>query len=139
MPAGTQNVVTVNTAASNLLAADQLAYQPQATNNSAVPDALIQSLAVPPAAIPVVNADHASTVTAPPKVESVITQRGGAQRYNLRPRPKPSIRDAFLIIVALIMLLPLVAGSSPISPLIGLARNSKNTLNYDASIRSVYT
>ena len=93
---------------------------------AAVPDAPIQSLAAAPAAIPVVNADHASTVTASPTVESVVPQRGGAQRYDLRPRLKPSTRDAFLIIVALIMLLSLAACFLPMSPLVGVARNSKN-------------
>ena len=67
----------------------------------------------------------------------MIIQHGGAQRYDLRPCPKPSTRDAFLIIVALILLLPIAACSSPMSPLVGVARNSKNTLNYWASIRSV--
>ena len=139
MPASTQNAVTADTAAPNQPAANYLASQPQATNNSAVFDAPIQSLAAPPAAIPVVNADNASTVAAPPTVDPVIHQRGGAQHYDLRPRPKPLTRDAFLIIVALILLLPLAACSSPISPLGGVARNSKNTLNYWASMGNVLT
>ena len=104
-----------------------------------MPDAPIQSLAPPPASIFAVNADHASTVAASPTVEPMVFQRGGAQRYDLRPRPTPSTRDAFLMIVALILLLPLAAGSSPISPLVGVARKSKNTLNYWASMGSVLT
>ena len=97
-------------------------------------DAPIQSLAAPPAAKHAVNADHASTVALSPTVEPVVPQRGGAQRYELRPRPKPSTEDAFLIIVAFILLLPLAACSSPMSPLAGVARNSKNTLSYWASM-----
>ena len=112
--------MTAETAAPNQPAAEM-----QATNNSAVPNAQIQSLAALPAAIPVVNADHASTVTAPPTVEFLVPQRGGAQRFDLRPRPKPSTRDAILVIVVLILLLPLAAGSLPMSPLVGVARNSK--------------
>ena len=104
-----------------------------------MPIAPTQSLAEPPAPIPVISADNASTVAALPRGEPVTPHRGGAQRYDLRPRPKPSTKDAFLIIVALILLLPLVAGHSPISPLVGVARNSKTTLNYWASMGSVLT
>ena len=106
MIADTQNTVTAVTAAPN-----QPAAEPQATNNLALPNAPIQSLATPLAAIPIVNADHALTVAAPSTVELVVLQRGGTQRYDLRPRPKPSTRDAFLIIVVLILLLPLAACS----------------------------
>ena len=130
MPAGTQSAVTAETTAPNQPAADHLVSQPQATNNSAVPDAPIQSSATTFAAIPVVNADHASTVAAPPTVDLVLPQRGGTKRYDLRPRPKQSTRDAFLIIVAQILLLSLAACSSFMSPLVKVARNSKNTLNY---------
>ena len=118
VPVGTHNAVTAETTVSNQQVPDSLASHLQATNNSAVPDAPIQSLAALHAAIPVVNADNASTVAAPPTVKPVIPQRGGAQRYDLRPRPKPSTKDAFLIIVALILLLPLAACSSPISQLV---------------------
>ena len=104
-----------------------------------MPNSPVQSLAKLPAAIPDVSADNASTVAALPTVQPVTPQRGGAQRYDLRPRPKPSTRDAFLIIVALILLLPLAACSSPMSPLVGVARNSKITLNYWASMGSVLT
>ena len=44
--------------------------------NLAVANSQIQSMAKPPQAIPVVNADHASTVAAPPTVEPVVPQRG---------------------------------------------------------------
>ena len=104
-----------------------------------MPDAPIQSLAAPPAVIPVVNADNTSTVAAPPTVQPVIPQRSGAQRYDLRPRPKPSTRDAFIRFVVLILLPPLAAGSSPISTLVGVARNSNNTLNYWASMGNILT
>ena len=57
----------------------------------------------PPTAIPVVSADNASTVAASPQVHPVASQRGGAQRYDLRPRTKPSTIDAVLIIVAFIL------------------------------------
>ena len=139
VPAGTQNVVTAEAAAPNQQATDHLVSQPQAFDNSAVPNEPIQSLAALPVALPVGNADHASTVAAPPTVEPVVPQRGGAQRYDLRPRPKPSTRDAILIIVELILLLPLAACYSSMSPLVGVARNSKNTLNYWASMGSVLT
>ena len=139
VPAGTQNTVTAKAAAPNQHTTDHLATQSQASDNSAVRNAQVQSLAEPPAGIPDVSADNASTVAALPTVQPVAPQRGGAQRYDLRPRPKLSTRDAFLIIVALILLLPLAAGSSPISPLVGVARNSKNTLNYWASTGSVLT
>ena len=139
VPAGTQNTATAEAAAPNQQAIDHLATQSQAFDNSAVPNAPVQSLAEPPAAIPIVNADHASTVAAPPTVKQVVSQRGGAQHYDLRPRPKPSIRDAFMVIVVLILLLPLAAGSSHMSPLVGVARNSKNTINYWASMESVLT
>ena len=137
--AGTQNAVAAKTIAPNQQAPDHLATQSKASDNSAVPNAPVQSLSQPPAAIPDVSADNASTVTALSTVQPVAAQRGGAQRYDLRPRPKPSTRDAFLIIVALILLLPLAAGSLPISPLVGVARNSKNTLNYWTSLGSVLT
>ena len=39
----------------------------------------------------------------------------------------------------LILLLPLAAGSSPMSPLVGVARNSKTTLNYLALMGNVLT
>ena len=139
VPAGTQNAVTAKTAAPNQSAAKHLAFRPQASDNSVVPNSPIQSLAKSPAAIPVVNVEYVSTVAAPPTVEPVVPQRSGAQRYDLRPRPKPSTRDAFQIIVALILLLPLAACSSPISLLVGVARNSKNTLNYWASMGNVFT
>ena len=134
---GTQNAVTAETPAPNQPDADNLTSQPQATNNSAVPDEPIQSLAAPPAAIPVVNADDASTVAATLPGQPVAPQRGGAERYDLRPRPKPSTRDAFIIIVVLILLLLLAAGSSPMSPHVGVALKSKNTLNYLASMGNV--
>ena len=139
VPAGPQNAVTAEKVAVNQPTIDHFSSQQQATNNSAVTDVPIQSLVAPPAVIPVVNADNTPTVAAPPTVKPVVPQRGGAQRYDLRPRPKPSTRDAFLIFVALILLLPLAAGSSPISLFVGVARNSKNTLNYWASIRIVLT
>ena len=41
--------------------------------------------------------------------------------------------------MTLLMLLPLAAGILSISPLDGVARNSKNTLNYWASMGSVFT
>ena len=116
-----------------------LGFSTASYHNSAVPNTPIQSLAAPLAALPVVNADHALTVAAPPTVQSVVSQLGGAQRYDLRPRPKPSRRNAILIIVALILLLLLAAWSSPISPLVGVACNSKNTLNYWSSMWSVLT
>ena len=72
----------------------------------------MRRLAEPPAAIPVVSADNALTVAAWPTVQAVAPQRGGAQRYDLRPRLKPSKKDAFLVIVVLILLLPLAAGLS---------------------------
>ena len=104
-----------------------------------MPNAPVQSLAEPPAAIPDVSADNISTVTALHTAQLVVPQRGGEQRYDLRPRPKPSTKDAFLIIVALILLLPLAACCSPVSPLVGVVRNSKNTLNYWASMGNVLT
>ena len=104
MPTGPQNAVTAETVATNQSPADHLASQPQSTNNSAVPDLPIQSLVAPPAVIPVVNADNVPTVAAPPTFKPVVPQRGGAQRYDLRPRPTPSTKDAFLIIVALMFL-----------------------------------
>ena len=122
-----------------MLISYHLASQPQSTNNSEVAFAPIQSKAALPAAIPVVNADHASTVARPPTVEQVVPQRGGAQRYDLRPCPEPSTRDAVWIIVALILLLPLAACSSPMSPLVGVARNNKNTLRYWALMGNVRT
>ena len=73
----TNNSVTAETTAPNQPAAYHLALQPQATNNSAIPDARIQSLAAPFAAIPVVFADHVSTVAAPPTVEPIVPQRVG--------------------------------------------------------------
>ena len=139
VPAGMQNAVTVKAAALNQQATDHLATQPQDSDISAVPNAPVQSLTEPPAAIPVVIADEASIVAALPTVQPVAPQRGGAQRYDLRPRPRPSTRDAFLIIVVLILLLPLAAGSSPILTLVGVARNSKNKLNYWTSMGSVLT
>ena len=59
VPAGKQNAVTAETTTPNKPAAYHLASQPLATNNSAVPDAPIQSLAAPPATIPAGNADLA--------------------------------------------------------------------------------
>ena len=91
MPAGTQNGVTAKTAAPNQPAADHLASQPQATNNSAVPDAPIQVLAAEFAAIPAVNPDHASILAAPIRVDSVVPQRGGALRYE--PPASPNAVD----------------------------------------------
>ena len=59
VPAGTQNAVTPKASAPNQQATDHLATQLQASDNSAVPNVPVQSLAEPPAAIPVVIADHA--------------------------------------------------------------------------------
>ena len=81
VPAGTQNAVTANATT------DHLATQSQAFDNSAMPNALVQSLAEPLAAIPVVIADQASIVAALPTVQPVALQRSGAQRYDLRPCP----------------------------------------------------
>ena len=89
VPASTQNTVTAKAAAPNQQAINHLATQSQASDNSAVPNAPGQSLAEPPAAIPDVSADNASTVAAVPTVQPVAPLRGGAQRYDLRPRPKP--------------------------------------------------
>ena len=72
MTAFTQNAVTARTPPPNQLAADDLTSQPQANNNLAVYDAPIQSLAAPPATIPVFNADNALTVAAMPTVEPVL-------------------------------------------------------------------
>ena len=68
LPSGTQNAVTVETAATNQPAADHLATQPQDSDISAVHNAPIQSHAKPPVAIPVVCADHASLFAEFPKV-----------------------------------------------------------------------
>ena len=125
VPAGKQNTVNAEAAAPNQQGTDHLATQSQASDNSAVPNEPVESLDEPPAAIPDVSADNALTVAALPTVQPVAPQRGGAQRYDMRFRPKPSTKDAFLIIVALLLLLPLAAGSSPMSPLVGVARNSK--------------
>ena len=111
VPSDTQYAVTAETVAPNQPAVDIMAIQPQVSDKSAVTNALIQSMAKPTATIPVVSADHASTVAALFTVQPVAAQRGGVQRYDLRPRPKPSTRDAFLIIVTLILLLPLAACS----------------------------
>ena len=128
VPAGKQNAETAKTAGPN-----------HPADNSAVYDAQMQSLAAPHLPIPVFNAVHTATVTALSTVESVVPQRGGAQRYDLRPFPKASTRDAVLVIAVLILLLPLAAGSSPILPLGRVSRNNKNTLNYWASTGNVLT
>ena len=66
-----------------------------------------------------------------------MLQRGGTQRYYQRPRLKPSIRDAFIIIKTLILILLLVAGYSFLSLNSAIDRNIKNTLNNWASMASV--
>ena len=116
-----------------------MATQPQDFNNSAVSNEPLQFVVSPLAAISVVNVDHVSTVAAPQTVEPVEPKRCGAQSYDLWPRPKPTTKDAFLIIVALILLLILSASSLPISPLVEVNCNSKHTLNYWASMGSVLT
>ena len=131
--------MTAKTTARNKPGADHLASQPHAFDNSGVPNAPIKSLAEPPAKIPVVCTDHDSTVAALPTVQPVAFQRGGAQRYDMRFRVNLSKKDAFLVIVVLILLLSLAAGSSFMSPLFGIALNSKNSLNYWASMENVST
>ena len=71
------------------------------------------------------NAD--STATSGPN-----ETRAATSRYNLRPRPKPTVRmkDAFLVFIALILLLPFVAASNGgVSPLVGVARSGQTTFN----------
>ena len=70
-------------------------------------------------------------------IDPVTFQRGGTQRYYQRPRLKPTTRDAVLVIIKLILLLPLLAGYSHLLPCGAMDRNSKNTLNYWASMASV--
>ena len=89
VPPGTQNAVTAEAAAPNHPASDHLATHPQDFDNSAVPNAPIQSLAEPAAAKPVVSTDNASTVAALPTDKPVAPNRGGVQHYDLQPRPKP--------------------------------------------------
>ena len=76
VPAGTQNAVTAKAAPPNKqvndhLATDHMATQSQASDNSAVPNAPVQFLAEPPAAIPDISADNASFVAALPTVQPV--------------------------------------------------------------------
>ena len=70
-------------------------------------------------------------------IEPVALQRGGTQRYYKQPSLKPSTRKAFLVIIKLILLLPLVAGYSHLPPCGAMDRNSNNILNYLASLASV--
>ena len=70
-------------------------------------------------------------------IEPVSLQRGGTKRYYQRPRLKPSTRDAFLVIIKLILLIPLVSGYSLLSPCSEMDRNCKNTSNFWALMASI--
>ena len=63
------------------------------------------------------GSDQATSIAPAPAAEATafaaepaVPARGGTQRYDLRPRPKPSARDAFLVMITYILLLPLAAG-----------------------------
>ena len=85
-----------------------------------------------------VNIDqHGPTVAGLYTIEPAMLQRGGTQRYYQRPRLKPSIKDAFIVIKESILILLLVAGYSPLSLCGAIDRNIKNTLNNWASMASV--
>ena len=114
--------------------ADQLSVQPTDSEKSKVPNAMNIFLAKPHEAVFVNIAKPEPTVSRFYTIEPVAFQRGGTQRYYQRPRLKPSTRNAVLVIIKLIVLLPLVAYYSLLSPCGAINRNSKTTINYWASM-----
>ena len=117
--------------------ADKLFVQPTDFQKSNVPNAMSLFFAKPQETVFVNIAKTEKNVARFYTIERVAFQRGGTQRYYQRPRLKPSTRDAFLVIIKLILLLPLIAGYSLLSLGGSINRNSKFTLNYRAYMASV--
>ena len=111
------------------LSVDQLYLQPTDSDKSKLPNAMSLFVAKPHESVFANNATPEPTVAGIYTIEPVACQRNGTQRYYQRPRLKPWTRDAVLVIIKLILLLPLVAGYLPLAPCGAMDRNSKNTLN----------
>ena len=133
----TPNAALIETSAITKESADQLSLKPTDSDKSKVPNAM-RLFFVKPHELVFVNIDqHGPIVEGLYTIKHVALQRGGTQRYYQRPRLKQSIRDAVLVIIELILILLLVAGYSLLSLRGAMDRNSKNTLNYWASMTSV--
>ena len=116
--------------------ANQLSLQPTNSNKSKVPNVMGLFLAKPHKTVFANIAKPEPTVAGLYTIEPVALQHGCTQRYYQRPRFKPPTKDAFLVIIKLIQLLPLVACYSPLSPYYTMDRISNKRLNYWASMKS---
>ena len=136
-PAVTPDAALIEKSAPTKQSAGQLSLQKTDSVKSKVPNAM-SLFFVKPHEPEFVNIDqHGPTVKGLYTIEPVALQRGGTQRYYQRPRLKPSIRDAFIVIKESIIILLLVAGYSFLSLNGAINRNSKTSLKYWASMVSV--
>ena len=112
-PAVTHDAALIENSALTETSADQLSLQPTDFDNSKVPSTLSLFLPKPHETVFVNIAQFGLTVAGIYTIEPVAHLRGGTQHNYQRHRLKPSTREAFLIIIELILLLPLVAGYQP--------------------------
>ena len=110
--------------------ADQLSLQLTDFDKSIVPNAMSLLFVKPHEPVFINIEQHGLTVEGLYTTEPVSLQRGGTQRYYQRPRLKPSIKDAFIVIKESILKLLLVAGYSPLSLGGAINRNIKTSLRY---------
>ena len=136
-PEVTHDAALIDTSAPTQQSADKLSLQLTDSDKSKVPNAMSLFLAKPHETVFVNIAKPEPTVAGFYSIEPVALQRHGKKRYDQRPRLKPSIRDAFIVIKESILILLLIAGYSPFSLAGAIDRNIKNTLNNWASMASV--
>ena len=135
-PAVTLDKALIDKSAPTKQSADQLSLETTDSDKSQVPNAMSLFFVKPHEPVFVNIDQHGPTVAGLYTIEPVALQHGGTQRYYQRPRLKPSIIDAFIVIKKSILILLLVAGYSPILLGGAINRNSKTSLRYWASIAS---
>ena len=138
-PAVTPDGAPVKASGTNEQSANQMTMQPTDIDKATVSNALRQFRAKLFAARHVASAELTSIVAAPSTMKQVAPRRDGAKRYDLRLLSKPATRDATLFIIAFILLLPLIAEYSFLTPIVRVARNKSNTLNFWASMWNLVT
>ena len=136
-PAGTPDTALIEKNAPTKQSADQLSLQRTDFDKSKVPNAMSLFFDKPHEPVFVNIDQHGQTVAGLHTIDPAMLQRGSIQRYYQRPRLKPSIRHAFIVIKESILILLLVAGYSPLSLGGAIDRNIKTTLNNWASMASV--
>ena len=128
-PAVTLDTAFIEQSAPTKQSADQLSLQTTDSDKSKVKTAMSLFFVKPHEPVFVNIYQHGPTVAGLYTIEHSMLQRGGTQRLYQRPRLKPSIKAAFIVIKESILILLLIAGYSPLWLGGAIDRNTNNTLN----------